>query len=149
MTDGIWIALIAMFIGGLAIATQAPMNARLGFGVGSGVLAALISFGVGFVVLFVVVAARVRFPGWEAVVAVPWWAWTGGALGSFYVWASIYSVPRLGVLTMSAMLILGQLTGSLLLDALGAFGLPERAISWQRIVAAAMVGAGVVLSLRS
>jgi transporter family-2 protein len=55
-------------------------------------------------------------------------------------------VPRLGVVTMIAALILGQLVGAIILDAVGAFGLPVKEIGWQRIVAVALVAGGVILS---
>ena len=60
--------------------------------------------------------------------------------------ASIWSVAILGVVTMIAALILGQLVAALLLDASGAFGLPVKEISLTRIGAVALVAAGLVLS---
>lgn len=148
MGEGVPIALLAVFVAGIAIATQAPMNARLGGGLGDGIAAAMVSFGVGFLLLLILVIIRGAWPDLDRVRAVPWWAWGGGALGAYYVWTAIHGVPRLGVLTLSASLILGQLVGSLLLDAFGAFGLPVRGLDWQRVLAALLVAAGVVLSLR-
>jgi transporter family-2 protein len=45
-----------------------------------------------------------------------------------------------------AALIFGQVTAALVLDAVGAFGLPVVAITWQRLVAAAMILGGLILS---
>ncbi|MCB1313121.1 MAG: DMT family transporter [Sedimentitalea sp.] len=148
MASGFWIALIAVFVAGMTIATQAPMNGRLGAGLGSGLAAAMVSFGVGFALLAAIVTARGALPGIAQVRAVPWWAWGGGALGAYYIWVTIHAVEKLGVLTMAAALILGQLIGAMVLDSTGAFGLPVRAFDWQRALAAALVAAGVALSLR-
>jgi bacterial/archaeal transporter family-2 protein len=55
-------------------------------------------------------------------------------------------VHVLGVVTMVAALILGQLLAALALDATGAFGLAVREISPTRVAAVALVAAGLVLS---
>ena len=139
-------ALIAIAVGGACISTQAPINARLGSHVGDPVVAAAISFIVGAIVLSLIVVLRGAVPSGGQMAAVPWWAWAGGALGAVYVWAAVWSVGTLGVLTMVAALIFGQLAAALVLDAVGAFGLQVREISWTRIAAVGLVAAGLVLS---
>ncbi len=146
MSGLIWVAMAAIAIGGAAIATQAPINARLASHVGDPVAAAAISFLVGFLVLAAVAVARGAVPGLGEMAAAPWWAWIGGALGAIYVWAAVWSVGTLGVVTMVAALIFGQLAAALFLDAVGAFGLQVREISLTRIAAVCLVGAGLVLS---
>ena len=141
----IW-ALLAIFAGGIAITVQAPINARLAAHSGDGMAAAAISFGVGFALLTVATVARGAVPSLDRLGDVPWWAWTGGALGTIYVWAAIWSIGTLGAVTLIAALILGQMTAGLLLDATGAFGLAVREISVQRIAAVVLVAAGVILS---
>ena len=140
------VALAAIALGGAAIATQAPINARLAREVGDQVTAAAISFGVGFAVLGLIAMARTGGSGLATAQGVPLWAWTGGALGAIYVWAAAWSVSFLGVVSMVAALIFGQLAAALVLDATGAFGLTVRDISPTRILAVVLVGAGVVLS---
>lgn len=146
MSGQVWIALLAIMAGGAAIATQAPINARLAAHVGDGVAAAAISFGVGFLVLGALTLARGTVPGTEALAAVPWWAWIGGALGTIYVASALWAVHVLGAVTMVAALILGQLVAAIVLDATGAFGIAVREISLTRIAAVGLVAAGLVLS---
>lgn len=146
MAATFWTALILVGVGGMALAIQAPINAALGRSVGDGVSAAMISFGVGFLLLLALAGARGGLPGLTALKAVPWWCWTGGAFGAFYVWAVLWSVPKLGVVTTFAVLILGQLTAALILDASGAFGLAIKEITVPRVGAVALVSAGLVLS---
>ena len=139
-------ALAVVSVGGVAVAVQAPVNSALSRAIGNNLFAATISFGVGFVLLLAPSTAREAVHTLGDLRAAPWWAWLGGVLGALYVWSAIYSVPKLGVVTMIATLILGQLVGAIVLDAIGAFGLPVKEIGWQRILAIVMVAGGVILS---
>lgn len=143
---GILAALAVIVLGGAAIAIQAPVNARLSRHVGDPVTAAAISFAVGFVALSLISASRGGLQGLVTARGVPWWAYCGGLLGAIYVWAAAWSVSHLGVVTLVAALILGQLLAALALDATGAFGLPVKDISLTRIAAVLLVTAGIVLS---
>lgn len=139
-------ALILMGVAGVAISIQAPWNAALGRGLGSGMGAATVSFGSGFVVLLAVSVLLGEGPAYGRMGQVPFWMLWSGVLGAFYIWAAIYSVPVLGVLTTVATLIMGQIVGALVLDYIGAFGLAARDISPTRVLAALLVGGGVILS---
>ena len=141
-----WTALAVAFAGGVALAVQSPINSALGRALNDTILATIISFGGGLVVLALVMFARGSLPNAAVFRSVQPWMISGGALGAFYVWSALWSVPRLGVLTMIAALILGQLLASLMVDQFGLFGIPVREIAWQRIVAVVLVGAGVVFS---
>lgn len=139
-------ALLSVVLGGVALAVQAPVNAALGRSLADTALAACISFGVGFLALALLSLARGAWTSIGSVAAVPWWAWTGGLLGACYVFASIWSVPKLGVVTTLAAAIFGQLAAALVLDAVGAFGVPVHAVTATRLVAVVLVMAGLVLS---
>lgn len=144
--NAIWLALATVLAGGMALAVQAPLNSALSRAIGDSVLAAAISFGAGFVVLATTVLLRSGPPKTETLANASWWMFAGGALGAFYVWAALWGVSRLGVVTMTAMLVTGQLVAAMVIDKTGAIGLPVSEISWQRVAAAFLVGAGVVLS---
>jgi transporter family-2 protein len=142
----IWLTLLPAFAGGIALSLQAPINAAMGRQIGDGVTAGAISFGVGFLTLSAVVLLRGSFPGAAIFKTVPWWMWTAGTLGGFYVWSALWSVSRIGAVSLVAALVCGQLLAAMIIDLTGAFGLPAIAISWQRITAVLLVGAGLVLS---
>jgi transporter family-2 protein len=146
MTTQFLFALLAVAIGGACISTQAPINARLAGHVGGPMIAAAVSFLVGFLVLGALTLARGGVPSMATAGAAPWWAWAGGALGAVYVWAAASSVGTLGVVTLVAALVFGQLAAALVLDATGAFGMAVREISWTRIAAVGLVAAGLILS---
>jgi len=137
---------ILVFFGGVALSVQAPINAALGQASGSGVFAAGVSFVVGFCLLAVIAVATGGVPAGEVLRAIPWWMWTGGALGAFYVWAVLTNVTKTGALSLVAALVAGQLLAALVIDAVGFLGIGAHAISWQRVAAVVLVGAGVVLS---
>ncbi|EIM30435.1 DMT family transporter [Microvirga lotononidis] len=149
MNISILLPLFGILIGGVFLASQAPINAALARSLGDPILAACISFGIGFVVLAVVSAARGSWPSGSAMASAPWWSWLGGFLGAFYVAVVIWGVPQLGVVSTVAALVFGQVAAALVLDAVGAFGLPIQAITWQRLVAAGMILGGLVLSRTS
>jgi transporter family-2 protein len=140
------LALILMAVAGLAVAIQAPLNSALGRTIDSSVAAAAVSFGVGFVALVLLVALSGDSAAFGRAALAPRWLLLGGLLGAFFVWASLWSVPVLGVLTTTAALILGQIVGAMVLDYIGAFGIAARDLSWTRLTAALLVGSGVILS---
>ena len=71
-----------------------------------------------------------------------------GTLGAIWVLAAIWSVPKLGLVTMFSAMILGQMIAAVLIDAAGIMGLTARDISLKRITAIGFVAAGVLLSSR-
>ncbi|MDQ7776114.1 DMT family transporter [Paracoccus aminovorans] len=133
-------------LAGVCIAVQAPINAALGRGVQSPLAAAAISFGVGFSILALAAIGLGQGRAFLRAGSMEWWMWAGGALGAFYVWTMVWTLPRLGALTALCALALGQILAAILLDRTGAFGLPIREISLPRALAALMVGGGLILS---
>jgi transporter family-2 protein len=146
MAAGYWIAAGIMVLAGIGMSLQAPMNARLAGAVGGAVPAAMLSFGVGFALLVFLTLMRADLPTLAQLRTAPWWAWGGGLLGAWFVWGAAFAVPRLGVVTLLAMIIFGQILAGLVLDAIGAFGLPAREIDWRRILAVLLVLSGALLS---
>jgi transporter family-2 protein len=140
--------LMVLVAGGL-LALQAPTNAMLAKAGGSPVLAALISFAVGTVALFVAWLASGNRPGAAPFAALPWYAWLGGLYGAFFVAIAAFAAPRIGLASLITIGIAGQIAMALLLDHLGALGLPRDPISLGRIAGALLVVAGVVLVRRS
>jgi transporter family-2 protein len=145
MTQTLFPLFIIVLAGSMA-ALQAPMNAALGQGLGSGTAAATVSFGVGFIALMCVLMMTGDAAHLGRVGGVNRWLLIGGCLGAFYVWAILWTIPVLGVVTAISAMILGQLIVALALDAFGPFGLPVTSITPQRVLAVVMVAGGLVLS---
>lgn len=131
---------------GLMLPFQFGINSVLARHVESPLRATLVSFAVGVVVLLVAAVAFARgIPAWDRVSAAPWWAWTGGFLGAFYVLGSVVTAPRLGAATLVALILAGQAAASLTVDHFGLVGFTENPITPGRLVGIALVAAGVVL----
>jgi bacterial/archaeal transporter family-2 protein len=143
MTLPLPIAILIVFVAGIALSTQAPLNAALARTLTQPLAAVAFSFGVGFIVLVILSIAVGGTGPLLQLGQAPGWQLLGGFLGAFYVWAVVWGVPQMGVVTTVAALILGQMVAALVLDRLG---LPVQDVSATRLAAAGLVAAGVVLS---
>lgn len=138
-----WILLLLAAIGGAAIALQALINARLQVSAANPILAATISFGVGFIGLLLLLATQSVAE--QTLSRAPWWAWTGGLLGAFYIVISILLIPRIGAAALISAAVLGQMVFSLTADHYGFLGTQVRTASPARLLGAALLVAGVFL----
>jgi bacterial/archaeal transporter family-2 protein len=142
----VWLYLLFAFAGGVVLPIQAGVNAQLADWLHSPVRAAFVSFFVGTIVLLAAAALVFKpLPSWGRIGDAPWWVWVGGALGAFYVAASIVSAPKLGAATLVALVVAGQALASLIVDQFGWVGFETKHISLGRAVGMALVGTGVAL----
>ncbi|RST31211.1 DMT family transporter [Sphingomonas ginkgonis] len=142
------VIMLLAFLGGGLLATQAPTNAILARAGGSPVLAALVSFAVGGAALLAVWLVTGDRGGLANLRGVPWYAWLGGFYGALFVGVAAYAAPRIGLASLITIGIAGQVIMALLLDHLGALGLPRVPVSAMRVVGALLVLGGVVLVRR-
>jgi bacterial/archaeal transporter family-2 protein len=134
---------------GSGIPVQASLNSALRQHLGRPEWATLVNFGVGFVAMAaVLLVQRVALPTAAQVARAPWWTWTGGALGAFFVFATVVLTPRLGVATSLAVILAGQLLSALALDHVGALGLATREVTPGRLAGVVLLAAGVFLVQR-
>ena len=131
---------------GAMLPVQAGINAQLATWVGSPIRAALVSFAVGTVALLALTLTFFRgWPGAEKVTAAPWWVWLGGLVGAFYVAGAIVVAPKIGAVTLLAVLLAGQAVASLLIDQWGWVGFDEHPITPGRLLGVILLAAGVAL----
>jgi len=149
MTPAAILPILLVFVAGGLLALQAPTNALLSRAGGSPILAALISFAVGTIALLVAWLSGANRPGAAPFATLPWYAWMGGLYGACFVAIAAYGAPRIGLASLITIGIAGQIAMALLLDHLGAIGLPREPLSMGRILGALLVVAGVVLVRRS
>ena len=135
--------------GGVALASQAGINAQLRQYVHSPYQAAFFSFLVGTLILGVVVLMQTGArPQLQELTAVPYWLWIGGLLGAFGVSVAIILAPRLGAVNLTIVIVCGQLLAALVLDHFGWLGFEKHPINWQRIAGVILVIAGLVLTMK-
>lgn len=141
-------AALLVVAAGAFVGAQAPVNATLGSHVGSW-QAALVNFFVGLLILLLVVGlAAGGFGGLSEVPRAPWWALLGGACGVAVVTSSLVTVGTLGAAGVTAAVIAGQLTASVVIDRLGLFGVREQPITPGRAAGIALLALGVYLVVR-
>ncbi|MHB8709767.1 MAG: DMT family transporter [Desulfuromonadales bacterium] len=141
-----WLRARLALAAGICLPTQAGINARLSHWTHSPVLAAAISFLVGTVVLIgYSLATRLPLPPLRSVLEQPWWLWTGGVLGAFFVAITIYLAPRLGATNMLAWILAGQMLAALTFDHFGVLGYPLQPFSFGRAAGVLLLVAGVLM----
>lgn len=136
-------------IAGAVLPLQVGVNNTLRHGVGSAVLAALISFSVGaFCLVAYTLLVRTPWPAVNDMGRLPVWAWFGGALGAYYVAMTIFVAPHLGAANLITLTVTTQLLVSLLLDHYGLIGFAQHSINAWRVLGALLLVAGTVLVVR-
>jgi transporter family-2 protein len=142
------LAVVLVVVAGVLVGMQPAVNARLGQAVGS-VPAATVSFLAGTVVLLLVASLTSEGLGSLGNVGkAPWWAFFGGLLGAVYVTVAILTVRTLGVSSLTAIVICGQLAAAILIDRFGLLGIAKQPIGATRVLGFVLLVAGVVLVVR-
>ena len=143
------ISMLLAFVGGIFLTLQVGVNAQLRLLTGHPIYAAFISFCIGTLLLFISsLTAKVPWPSFVKFYQAPWWIWTGGALGAFYLWLAIVLAPRLGAAVLVGLIVAGQLIASLFLDHYGLLGFPHQPITLWRASGVALLILGVILIRR-
>jgi transporter family-2 protein len=137
---------VLAFAAGVVLIVQVGVNTTLRNALGAPVLAALLSFLVGSVALVAfLLLSRASWPARAQWLAIPWWAWLGGILGAFYVVTTIIAGPRIGAAALLALIVLGQLVTSLLVDHFGWLGFPQHPVTALRLLGALLLFGGMLL----
>ena len=75
----------------------------------------------------------------------PWWIWTGGILGALFVFAVASLVPTLGTGLTLMFAMVGQVSGSMLVDHFGALGAQKNPIIPIQTVGVIVMAVGVMI----
>lgn len=126
---------LAGIASGLTFAIQPAMNGKLAMALGSSIHAAFISFFISTIILIIILLStpgeRRNIPRVFSVKR-PWWTWTGGLLGAYYVsvFALVTNWVGVGLVTLTS--ILGMIIFSTVIDSKGLFGRsPQRILPLQ------------------
>ncbi|QIC77472.1 MULTISPECIES: DMT family transporter [Acinetobacter] len=139
---------LAMGIG-IAMTLQTAINTQLREYLYSPLQAALFSFLVGTIVLAILVFfQQVPKPNLHEIIHLPWYMWLGGVLGVYAISLSIYAAPKLGYLTLTGLILFGQIAMSMLVDHFGVLGTEKAPINWQRLLGGVVIFIGVLLTLQ-
>jgi bacterial/archaeal transporter family-2 protein len=130
---------------GAILPMQAAINARLAKTAGSPVMSAFVSFAVGTLalMLFLMITGQFQFRFISS--QSPWWIWTGGLLGTFFVAGIVIVLPRLGVVLSFSLVLAGQMFAAILFDQFGWLGIAIKEISVGKIIGSILLIIGVIL----
>ncbi|MCC9600924.1 DMT family transporter [Stieleria sp. JC731] len=138
---------VGLLAGGL-LGAQPSVNGMLGKSVAHPLQASFISFACGTAILFLLtLLIGGGFPPrfLTSPAQLPWWIWTGGAIGVVMVSTSLLLVPRVGSLPWFAAVMTGQTIAALFLDHFGLLGNPKSPVSILRLLGTFFLVLGVLV----
>src|ERR1700759_2227247 len=131
---------------GVSFVFQQAVNSNLRLELGSAWWAGFVSYLGGTIAMLVAaLALREATPSLAIAARSHGMSWTGGLFGAIYIAISILLLPRLGAATVIALIVAGQMIGSLAFDHFGFFGLPVHHVTFPRIAGVLFLLAGAVL----
>ena len=130
---------------GAGLAAQAGVNTQLRAATGSALWTSLISASLTVVLLAAALLMQRDGLVTDGYGRYPWWIWTGGIAGAAYVLAVVVLARPLGVATLFAAVIVGQLAAGLVIDHFGWFNVPVHRVSAERLIGAALLVGGMAL----
>ncbi len=134
---------IALLIGGL-LSVQGSINSHLGAFLKHPLQAAFVNFFVGTIALFVLnIVLKTEVPGLKELAKGPFYLFFGGLLGAIYVTSVVVLIPKIGVTSMLAASIAGQLIISSIIDHFGFFNVPVHPISIGRVAGIVLLATGI------
>lgn len=131
-------------IGGALIPIQAAINASLAKSIGYPILAATLSTFISFSSL-IIIALSLRLPLTTFnIFILPWWMLiSGGIIGAYLVFISLSAAPVIGVTTLFAGLLTGQLLVSIILDHFGLIGIQQDTLNLGKSIGVLLLVTGV------
>ena len=136
-------------LAGISIVIQQALNANLRIALGSAAWSGFVSYFVGLACMaLLALALRDPIPSLGIAARASWWAWSGGVFGAIFIGLGIFLVPQLGAATFLALLVTGQMLGSIAFDHFGWLGLAQRPIDLPRLIGVVLLIGGVVLIRR-
>lgn len=143
---------VLAFLGGILVAAQGPIYARLAEELGRNyLLAVFLAFATAALVTGFMALVTGSFRGLSAATlsGLPIWVWLGGMFGAVHVVISMQSIPVLGVTLFLVIVVTGNLAGAALYDHFGAMGLTARPFSLTKAFGLALVVLGVGMVARA
>lgn len=132
-------------LAGVGLAAQAGVNTQLRAATGSALWTSIISASLTVVLLAAAQLFQRDTLALTGYARFPWWIWLGGVSGAYYVFAVVVLARPLGVATLFAAIVVGQLSAGLIIDHFGWFNVAVQRVSPARLVGAVLLVAGMAL----
>ena len=138
--------MLVALLAGSSFVFQQAVNSNLRIEIGSAWWAGFFSYlGGTLVMLVIVILMREPLLSPNLIYRSSWWSWSGGLFGAIYIGISILLLPRLGVFTVVALIVIGQLVTSLVFDHFAILNVPLQPVSIMRIIGAVFLFIGAIL----
>lgn len=137
-----------MLTAGIGIPLLAALNTRLGRGIGSPPVAAIVLFAVAFVIAVIVTKLTTGFAPLASLSSQPPYLFLAGSIMAFYLLSITWIAPRFGIGNAVFCVLLGQLVSAGIIDHFGLFGAIEKPMSIVRGGGLALMALGVALAQR-
>lgn len=146
-TSSLLLSSLLVVFAGMSVALQQVLNANLREHIGSPWWAGFVSYFVGFVAMFAIALATSPISRLTGALnsQIPLLTWLGGLFGAIFIAVCILMIPKLGAATTIALIVVGQMIGSLIFDHFGLFGLSAQPATLMRMTGAMFLVVGVVL----
>ncbi len=142
------LAIVLSVVAGLAGSVQVAVSGAFGRRIGVLEATAFGAIGAALILVAVVLATRQGLGGVAAGFRHPPWLWLNGVMGAIVVTTITFTAPRIGTFATIGLLIAGQLTMGVLIDAFGLFGLQRIPLTPARLAGLVLLVAGAALVLR-
>jgi transporter family-2 protein len=134
------------FGAGISFVFQQAVNANLRVEIASPWWAGFVSYLGGTIAMLLMAVLLLQpLPSTQMIYRSHWFSWTGGLFGAIYIAISILLLPRLGAATVIALIVAGQMIGSLAFDHFGLLGVPVHPLNMFRLAGAALLVVGAIL----
>ncbi|MDG4720697.1 MULTISPECIES: DMT family transporter [Thalassospira] len=138
--------ILAAIVTGAVVPFQAGANAALGRSLGHPLWGTLISLCISFACILPVMAfAKVGIPTLSNLTHTPRWIWIGGIVGVVYITGALMLAPKLGAVGFIMAVIAGQMLASTIIDQWGLVGLPQKPVTWSRLVGLGLILLGLIV----
>lgn len=111
--------------------------------------AAFINFFGGMLLFAIAISlSSVALPSAKKITTIPWYLFTGGFVGSVFIFGALFALPKIGASAFFGQIVLGQLIMTLIVDHYGIFGLPVHKIDSARVIGMSLLVSGAFLILK-
>ncbi|MDJ0653725.1 MAG: DMT family transporter [Xanthomonadales bacterium] len=133
-------------IGGLAVGTQGPIAGAMSQRVGGAASSLVVHVGGALASLALLILRRgEQVAEWRTL---PWYMLACGGFGLVLYLSISHTIPRLGATSALTLIIVGQVIAGVVIDSVGAFGIPVREIDLARIAGVVLLVSGAWLVVR-
>lgn len=135
-------------LSGFFLPLQSLINARTSEVMNGPMMAAFVNFTSGTIALLILLPLiRMPIPTAAQIAQVPPYGWITGVFGILFVAQAAFTIPKLGAAAMIALVVAGQMFGSIVFDHFGVLQ-QVQPVSWEKIIGSMLLLFGVYLILK-